>query len=105
MLACSSLPLAEPELCERLLTEFTDGLLLVFPNQQQLQSQDQLRHLDHDLIAWGQHFLPHYYQQPPSAMHREIAALLGAASRKGEGENGRKGEMEGCAQSPLPNNI
>jgi predicted phage terminase large subunit-like protein len=36
--------------------------------------------LEDDLLAWSQYYLPHYFQQPPSAMHREVAALLDAMS-------------------------
>src|SRR5689334_14218472 len=38
------------------------------------------QHAD-DLLAWSQHYLPHHFQKPPSAMHYEIAALLDAANK------------------------
>src|SRR5690349_14595985 len=33
------------------------------------------------LLAWAQHYLPHHFKNPPSAMHREVAAILDAASK------------------------
>lgn len=32
-----------------------------------------------ELLAWGKFFLPHHFKQPPSKMHREIAAILDAS--------------------------
>jgi hypothetical protein len=63
--------------------EFFDQMRGVFPRLKKRSAKRRAARRDGDLLAWGKHFLPQHFRQPPSAMHREVAALLDSqVSRK-----------------------